>query len=65
MPDVTSPPLSIAGAASPLSDRLTPQELQMAQMAAAGKSSREIGQSLGITSRNELRDALDVQDLSA
>src|SRR5258706_14452807 len=28
------------------SDRLTPQELQIAQMAAAGMSNREIGQSL-------------------
>jgi ATP/maltotriose-dependent transcriptional regulator MalT len=65
------------------SDRLTPQELQIAQMAAAGKSNRDIGQSLflshrtvgfhlyrlfpklGITSRNQLRDALEVDDLSA
>jgi DNA-binding CsgD family transcriptional regulator len=65
------------------SDRLTPQELQIAQMAAAGMSNREIGQSLflshrtigfhlyrlfpklGITSRHQLRGALDVQDLTA
>ncbi len=65
------------------SDRLTPQELQIAQMAAAGMSNREIGQSLflshrtvgfhlyrlfpklGITSRNQLRGALDVEELTA
>ena len=65
------------------SDRLTPQELQIAQMAAAGMSNREIGQNLflshrtvgfhlyrlfpklGITSRNQLRSALEVEDLSA
>jgi ATP/maltotriose-dependent transcriptional regulator MalT len=65
------------------SDRLTPQELQIAQMAAAGMSNREIGQSLflshrtvgfhlyrlfpklGITSRNQLRGALDVEPLTA
>jgi len=65
------------------SDRLTPQELQIAQMAAAGMSNREIGQSLflshrtigfhlyrlfpklGITSRNQLRGALDVGELTA
>jgi DNA-binding CsgD family transcriptional regulator len=65
------------------SDRLTPQELQIAQMAAAGMSNREIGQSLflshrtigfhlyrlfpklGITSRNQLRGALEVEELSA
>ena len=65
------------------SDRLTPQELQIAQMAAAGMSNREIGQSLflshrtigfhlyrlfpklGITSRNQLRGALDVDELTA
>jgi DNA-binding CsgD family transcriptional regulator/tetratricopeptide (TPR) repeat protein len=65
------------------SDRLTPQELQIAQMAAAGMSNREIGQSLflshrtigfhlyrlfpklGITSRNQLRGALDVEALTA
>ncbi len=65
------------------SDRLTPQELQIAQMAAAGMSNREIGQSLflshrtvgfhlyrlfpklGITSRNQLRAALDVEELTA
>ena len=65
------------------SDRLTPQELQIAQMAADGMSNREIGQSLflshrtvgfhlyrlfpklGITSRNQLRGALEVEELSA
>jgi DNA-binding CsgD family transcriptional regulator len=65
------------------SDRLTPQELQIAQMAAAGMSNREIGQSLflshrtvgfhlyrlfpklGITSRNQLRGALEVEQLTA
>src|SRR5258708_10395840 len=65
------------------SDRLTPQELQIAQMAAAGMSNREIGQSLflshrtvgfhlyrlfpklGITSRNQLRASLDVEELTA
>jgi DNA-binding CsgD family transcriptional regulator len=65
------------------SDRLTPQELQIAQMAAAGMSNRDIGQSLflshrtigfhlyrlfpklGITSRNQLRAALEVEELSA
>lgn len=65
------------------SDRLTPQELQIAQMAAAGMSNREIAQSLflshrtigfhlyrlfpklGITSRNQLRGALEVEELSA
>jgi len=65
------------------SDRLTPQELQIAQMAAAGMSNRDIGQSLflshrtvgfhlyrlfpklGITSRNQLRGALDVEELTA
>jgi DNA-binding CsgD family transcriptional regulator len=65
------------------SDRLTPQELQIAQMAASGMSNREIGQTLflshrtvgfhlyrlfpklGITSRNQLRGALDVEELSA
>jgi len=65
------------------SDRLTPQELQIAQMAAAGMSNRDIGQSLflshrtvgfhlyrlfpklGITSRNQLRGALEVEELSA
>jgi len=65
------------------SDRLTPQELQIAQMAAAGMSNREIGQSLflshrtvgfhlyrlfpklGITSRNQLRGALEVEELTA
>jgi len=59
------------------SDRLTPQELQIAQMAAGGMSNREIGQNLflshrtigfhlyrlfpklGITSRNQLRGALE------
>ena len=58
-------------------DELTPQELQIACMAASGLSNREIGQQLyishrtvgahlhhvfpklGITSRGELRDALD------
>jgi DNA-binding CsgD family transcriptional regulator len=58
-------------------DQLTPQELQIAQMAARGMSNREIGQTLylshrtvsshlyrlfpklGITSRIELRDALE------
>jgi DNA-binding CsgD family transcriptional regulator len=33
------------------SDRLTPQELQIAQMAAAGMSNREIGQSLFLSHR--------------
>ena len=65
------------------SDRLTPQELQIAQMAAAGMSNREIGQSLflshrtvgfhlyrlfpklGITSRNQLRGALEAEELTA
>ncbi len=65
------------------SDRLTPQELQIAQMAAAGMSNREIGQSLflshrtigfhlyrlfpklGITSRNQLRGALEIEELTA
>jgi DNA-binding CsgD family transcriptional regulator len=58
-------------------DELTPQELQIARMAASGLSNREIGQQLylshrtvgahlyrafpklGITSRGQLRDALD------
>jgi len=58
-------------------DELTPQELQIAQMAASGLSNREIGQqlylshrtinahlyhifpNLRITSRGQLRDALD------
>jgi DNA-binding CsgD family transcriptional regulator len=58
-------------------DRLTPQELQIARLAAAGLSNREIGErlflshrtigshlyrvfpKLGITSRSQLRDALD------
>jgi len=57
-------------------DELTPQELQIAELAAGGLSNREIGQrlylshrtvgshlyrvfpKLGVTSRNELRDAL-------
>jgi len=65
------------------SERLTPQELQIAQMAAGGLSNREIGQSLflshrtvgfhlyrlfpklGITSRNQLRGVLDIEDVSA
>ncbi len=65
------------------SDRLTPQELQIAQMAAAGMSNREIGQSLflshrtvgfhlyrlfpklGITSRNQLRGALEIEAMTA
>jgi len=65
------------------SDRLTPQELQIAQMAAAGMSNREIGQGLflshrtigfhlyrlfpklGITSRNQLRGALEVEEMTA
>jgi ATP/maltotriose-dependent transcriptional regulator MalT len=65
------------------SDRLTPQELQIAQMAAAGMSNREIGQSLflshrtigfhlyrlfpklGITSRNQLRGALEIEAITA
>ena len=65
------------------SDRLTPQELQIAQMAAAGMSNREIGQSLflshrtigfhlyrlfpklGITSRNQLRGALEAEEVTA
>ena len=65
------------------SDRLTPQELQIAQMAAGGMSNREIGQSLflshrtvgfhlyrlfpklGITSRNQLRGALEIEELTA
>jgi len=65
------------------SDRLTPQELQIAQMAAAGLSNREIGQSLflshrtvgfhlyrlfpklGITSRNQLRGALENEEMTA
>jgi len=64
-------------------DRLTPQELQIAQMAAAGMSNREIGQSLflshrtvgfhlyrlfpklGITSRNQLRGALESEAMTA
>jgi DNA-binding CsgD family transcriptional regulator/tetratricopeptide (TPR) repeat protein len=59
-------------------DQLSPQELQIAQMAAAGMTNREIGHQLylsprtvgshlyrlfpklGITSRNQLTDALDV-----
>jgi DNA-binding CsgD family transcriptional regulator len=58
-------------------DELTPQELQIARMAASGLSNREIGQQLymshrtvgahlyhvfpklGVTSRGQLRDALD------
>ena len=79
--------LRAAGESSPkrlprASDRLTPQELQIAQMAAAGMSNREIGQSLflshrtvgfhlyrlfpklGITSRNQLRGALEVWELT-
>jgi DNA-binding CsgD family transcriptional regulator/tetratricopeptide (TPR) repeat protein len=58
-------------------DKLTPQELQIARMAASGLSNREIGQQLymshrtvgahlyhvfpklGVTSRGQLRDALD------
>jgi ATP/maltotriose-dependent transcriptional regulator MalT len=65
------------------SDRLTPQELQIAQMAAGGMSNREIGQSLflshrtvgfhlyrlfpklGITSRNQLRGALEIEEMTA
>ncbi len=65
------------------SDRLTPQELQIAQMAAGGMSNREIGQSLflshrtvgfhlyrlfpklGITSRNQLRGALEIEAMTA
>jgi ATP/maltotriose-dependent transcriptional regulator MalT len=65
------------------SDRLTPQELQIAQMAAAGMSNRDIGQSLflshrtvgfhlyrlfpklGITSRNQLREALEIEAMTA
>ncbi len=65
------------------SDRLTPQELQIAQMAAAGMSNREIGQSLflshrtvgfhlyrlfpklGITSRNQLHGALEIEAITA
>jgi DNA-binding CsgD family transcriptional regulator len=66
-----------------VSDRLTPQEFQIAQMAAAGMSNREIGQSLflshrtvgfhlhrlfpklGITSRTQLRGAIEFEELSA
>jgi len=33
------------------SDRLTPEELQIAQMAAAGRSNREIGQTLFLSHR--------------
>jgi DNA-binding NarL/FixJ family response regulator len=58
-------------------DELTPQELQIARMAASGLSNRDIGQQLymshrtvgahlyhvfpklGVTSRGQLRDALD------
>jgi len=80
--------LRASGESSPIrspraADRLTPQELQIAQMAAAGMSNREIGQSLflshrtigfhlyrlfpklGITSRSQLRGALDVEELTA
>ena len=64
-------------------DELTPQELQIAQMAGEGLSNREIGQQLylshrtvgshlyrvypklGITSRSELRDALQATLASA
>ena len=64
-------------------DELTPQELQIAQMAGEGLSNREIGQQLylshrtvgshlyrvypklGITSRAELRDALEATLASA
>jgi DNA-binding CsgD family transcriptional regulator len=64
-------------------DELTPQELQIAQLAAEGLSNREIGQrlylshrtvgshlyrlfpKLGVTSRNQLRSALEVQQRTA
>jgi DNA-binding CsgD family transcriptional regulator len=80
--------LRAAGEASPgrtpnLLDQLTPQDLQIAQLAAEGLSNREIGEQLylshrtvgshlyrifpklGVSSRAELRDALDTNQLAS